>query len=161
MLSAQRTHFVLYRKLHISSVISSKISKRRKVKGNILSLCLFLKIQVHKYIYNFQDTKLKHSPNLRDVKSNEKSSGKSPNATKLALDFFDSHYKQTYGTDWHSIRLALFSKPKFAALVNNLSSKEEIIEELKAQGCLSIKDLYNEGKAFIIILSVQIIDRCC
>ena len=147
MLSAQRTHFVLYRKLHISSVISSKISKRRKVKGNILSLCLFLKIQVHKYIYNFQDTKLKNSPNLRDGKPNEKSSGKAaPKATKLALDFFDSHYKQTYGTDWHSIRLALFSKPKFAALVNNLSSKEEIIQELKELGCLSIQDLYNEGE---------------
>ena len=97
---------------------------------------------------------MKHSPNLRDVKPNEKSSGKSPNATKLALDFFDSHYKQTYGSEWHSIRLALFSKPKFAALVNNLSAQEEIIEYLKAQGCLSIKDLYNEGKAFITYIFV-------
>ena len=110
---------------------------------------------------------MKNSPNLRDVKPNEKSSGKSaPKATKLALDFFDSHYKQTYGTDWHSIRLALFSKPKFAALVNNLSSKEEIIEELKAQGCLSIKDLYNEGKNLLYVYhifvctDIYLIDKC-
>ena len=66
--------------------------------------------------------------------------------TKIALDFFDSHYKQTFGQEWHSIRLAMFSKPKFAAVVNNLSSKEEIIQELKELGCLSIQDLYNEGE---------------
>ena len=63
-----------------------------------------------------------------------------------AQDFFDTHYKQTYGSEWHSIRLALFSKPKFAALVNNLSVKDEIIHDLKTLGCLSLKELYNEGK---------------
>ena len=81
------------------------------------------------------------SPNLRKVQP----TGGKVKPTKLALDFFDSHYKQTYGQDWHSIRLALFSKPKFAAVVNNLSAKDEIIQELKDLGCLSVRDLYNEG----------------
>ena len=79
-----------------------------------------------------------------------------------AQDFFDTHYKQTYGSEWHSIRLALFSKPKFAALVNNLSVKDEIIHDLKTLGCLSLKELYNEGKLhllniiFIFNFNVQI-----
>ena len=87
---------------------------------------------------------MKQSPNLRDPNVEAKQ-GK-PTPTKLARDFFDTHYKQTYGSEWHSIRLALFSKPKFAALVNNLSVKDEIIHDLKTLGCLSLKELYNEGK---------------
>ena len=87
---------------------------------------------------------MKQSPNLRDPNVEAKQ-GK-PTPTKLAQDFFDTHYKQTYGSEWHSIRLALFSKPKFAAVVNNLSVKDEIIHDLKTLGCLSLKELYNEGK---------------
>jgi len=118
MLKCQSTKLILSRYLSLSAVARSKISKRRK------------------------DTKLKQSPNLRDPNVEAKQ-GK-PTPTKLARDFFDTHYKQTYGSEWHSIRLALFSKPKFAALVNNLSVKDEIIHDLKTLGCLSLKELYNE-----------------
>ena len=103
---------MISRKFQTSSTLASKISKRRK------------------------DTKLKESPNLRKNQNGDKK-----NATQTARDFFDNHYKQIYGPDWHSLRLALFSKPKFAALVNNFSATEEIIDELKSKGCLNIKHL--------------------
>ena len=80
------------------------------------------------------------SPNLRKEKHEK------PTGTKLAQDFFDTHYKQVYGSDWHRIRVALLSKPKFAALVNNFSEKEETIEKLESFGCLNIKNLFNAGK---------------
>lgn len=85
---------------------------------------------------------MKLSPNLQ---KEAKAQGK-PTASKLARDFFDSHYKQVYGAEWPSIRLALLSKPKFAAMVNNFSNKDEVIEELTKLGCINIKDLYAEGK---------------
>jgi hypothetical protein len=69
-----------------------------------------------------------------------------PPPTKLAMNFFDDHYKQTLGPEWHSIRLALLSKPKFAALVNNFSDKTSVSEELKSLGCLSLKELFNNGE---------------
>ena len=89
----------------------------------------------------FQDTKLKYSPNL------QKDVGKEENkpAVKKAIGFFDSHYKQIYGPDWPAMRLALFSKPKFAALVNGFSSKDEVMSELKSLGCSNIKDIYYQG----------------
>ena len=76
-----------------------------------------------------------------------KAQGK-PKPTKLARDFFDTHYKQVFGPNWPKIRLALLSKPKFAAMVNNFSCKEEIIGDLQKLGCINIKDLYAEGKIF-------------
>ena len=90
-----------------------------------------------------QDTKLRLSPNLRHEKQH---GGKTP-PTQLAQDFFDTHYKQVYGSQWHSMRLALLSKPKFTAMVNNFSAKDETMTYLKSQGCMNIKDLHNEGKA--------------
>ena len=63
--------------------------------------------------------------------------------TELALKHFDDHYKNYFGSEWHSIRLALLSKPKFCALVNNFSDKEAIIQELTDLGCLSIREEYH------------------
>jgi len=44
----------------------------------------------------------------------------------LALAHFDDVYQKNFGIGWHSIRLALLSKPKFCAVINNLSDKEAI-----------------------------------
>ncbi len=43
------------------------------------------------------------------------------------------------------MRLALLSKPKFAAVVNNFSDKETVCDELTAHGCVNLKDLFLEG----------------
>lgn len=74
----------------------------------------------------------------------EKKGGKKA-PSEVAIEFFDKHYKQVYRDEWPSLRLSLLSKPKFAAVVNNFADKEETIEELKSKGCLSIKEIYNQG----------------
>ena len=91
----------------------------------------------------FQDTKLKLSPNLE---KNAKKQGKMP-ATQKALNQFDIHYKQVFGSEWHSMRLAMLSKKKFAALINNFSDKMATIEELKALGCLNMQEIYRQGNS--------------
>ena len=96
-----------------------------------------------------KDTKLKQAPNLRKVSHDP------PKKTKKAIDFFDVHYQQIYGSAWHSIRLALFSKPKYAALINNFSAKDDIVQDLKSRGCLSIKDLYCQGKLLALTNDMQ------
>ena len=62
-------------------------------------------------------------------------------ATQKALNQFDIHYKQVFGSEWHSMRLAMLSKKKFAALVNNFSDKMATIDELEALGCLNMQDI--------------------
>ena len=109
------------RKLHITATQLSKSSKRRK------------------------DTRLKQFPNLREASKQ----GKTP-VTKTALNFFDNHYKQVFGPEWHAIRLALLSKPKFAALLNNFSDKDTVSEKLKSQGCQSIQEIYNSELSDIV-----------
>lgn len=106
----------LCRNIQTSSTQYSKISKRRK------------------------DTKLKLSPNLE---KNAKKQGKML-ATQKALNQFDIHYKQVFGSEWHSMRLAMLSKKKFAALVNNFSDKMATIDELEALGCLNMQDIYKQ-----------------
>lgn len=116
LLNVKNKPISLIRYFQTSSISRSKANKRRK------------------------ETRLKLSPNLQNIQG-----GVKPAATKLAIDFFDGHYKQVYGSDWHSIRLALYSKPKFAAMVNNFSAKDEIMENLVNLGCVNIKDLYYQG----------------
>ena len=127
-----------------SSSQLSKASKRRKVP-NIINF-------YYKYTFQqfFQDTKLKQSPNLQKHAVNQ---GKIP-VTKKALNFFDNHYKQIYGEDWHTMRLALLSKRKIAALVNNFSEKEVISEEMKSIGCLSVQEIYNQGKLIFLLKQI-------
>ena len=61
-------------------------------------------------------------------------------ACQLALDHFDLHYKQVYDWQWPSIRVALLSKPKHCALINNFASDRKQIDislaELGAQDIL-------------------------
>ena len=41
---------------------------------------------------------------------------------QLALKHFDLHYKSVYDFQWPSIRVALLSRPKHCALINNFAS---------------------------------------
>jgi len=54
---------------------------------------------------------------------------------QLAVSHFDLHYKPFYGKQWPSIRVALLSKPKHCALVNNfVSDREQIVMSLAELG---------------------------
>jgi len=65
-------------------------------------------------------------------------------ATDHCLDHFDLFYKKTFGNDWPSLRLALLSRPKFCALVNNYGDKDGALKRLNKMGCYSIKSLYQQ-----------------
>ena len=49
-------------------------------------------------------------------------------ACQFALDHFDLHYKPVYDLQWPSIRIALLSKSKYCALVNNFASDRKQID---------------------------------
>lgn len=51
--------------------------------------------------------------------------------TQRALEYFDVAYAPVYGTRWPSVRLALLSKPKYIAVLNNFASYEETIERFQ------------------------------
>ncbi|XP_013414337.1 5-methylcytosine rRNA methyltransferase NSUN4 isoform X2 [Lingula anatina] len=56
-----------------------------------------------------------------------------------ALQFFDRYYSPIFGKQWPSIRIALLSRPKYCALVNNLSrSRDDIIADLSSLGAYDI-----------------------
>ncbi|XP_066279727.1 5-methylcytosine rRNA methyltransferase NSUN4-like [Branchiostoma lanceolatum] len=62
-------------------------------------------------------------------------------ASQVALDMFDQYYKRQFGTCWSSIRLALLSEPKHAALVNNFGhNPEAVCAELEMLGAVDIMD---------------------
>ncbi|KAI8478637.1 5-cytosine rRNA methyltransferase NSUN4-like [Branchiostoma floridae x Branchiostoma belcheri] len=62
-------------------------------------------------------------------------------ASQVALDMFDQYYKRQFGTRWSSIRLALLSEPKHAALVNNYGhAPEAVCAYLEALGAVDIMD---------------------
>lgn len=63
----------------------------------------------------------------------------------LCLDHFDLFYKKNFEKIWPSLRLALLSRPKFCALLNNYGDPETGINRLKHMGCYSIKKQYNEA----------------
>ncbi|XP_078593970.1 5-cytosine rRNA methyltransferase NSUN4-like [Branchiostoma floridae x Branchiostoma japonicum] len=62
-------------------------------------------------------------------------------ASQVALDMFDQYYKRQFGTRWSSIRLALLSEPKHAALVNNFGhDPEAVCADLEALGAVDVMD---------------------
>ena len=63
----------------------------------------------------------------------------------LCLDHFDLFYKKNFEKIWPSLRLALLSRPKFCALLNNYGDPETSINRLKHMGCYSIKKQYNDA----------------
>ncbi|XP_062337442.1 5-methylcytosine rRNA methyltransferase NSUN4 [Osmerus eperlanus] len=57
-------------------------------------------------------------------------------ATNLALQNFDSTYGLQLGAQWPSVRVSMLCEQKYGALLNNLSSPEEVEAELRSQGCV-------------------------
>jgi len=54
---------------------------------------------------------------------------------QLALEHFDLHYKPVYGSQWPSVRIALLSKPKHCALINNfVSDRKQVGISLAERG---------------------------
>lgn len=64
------------------------------------------------------------------------------------LDHFNEFYGNVFGDQWQSIRHALLSKPKYAAVVNNYSDSERIIANLENLGALNIRTLFNLQKEY-------------
>ena len=62
----------------------------------------------------------------------------------LALANFDQYYSQFYGKEWNSMRLALLSRSKYCALVNNFADPEITVEMLNELGCINISKIFNE-----------------
>ena len=92
-------------------------------------------------MFCFQDDRIKYSPHLEAVvKQTTKKKGKD-----LCLDYFDIYYKKNFEKIWPSLRLALLSRPKFCALVNNYGDPEATFKRLKNMGCYSIKKQYIEA----------------
>jgi len=100
-----------------------------------------------------KDNKLAVSPHLKALQaaaaqsgtSSKKLRGKSP--CQLCLDHFDQFYGKTFGSEWPSLRLALLSRPKFAALVNKYaaSNVEQTKTRLMKMGCYSVTQQYKDN----------------
>ena len=69
---------------------------------------------------------------------------KKKTAKNLCLDHFDIFYRKTFGKQWPSLRLAMLSRPKFCALVNNFGDSDTTIKRLHRMGCYSIAKKYEE-----------------
>ena len=104
----------LIRSFRTSAVDLSKVSKRKKFD------------------------RLKDAPHIQAVKRSEKKDNQD-----YCLEHFDSFHKKTYGEEWHSMRLALLSKPKHCALINNFGQVNAATKKLRESGCYSIKDAVN------------------
>ncbi|CAL4070673.1 unnamed protein product, partial [Meganyctiphanes norvegica] len=63
--------------------------------------------------------------------------------TERALQYFDTAYPPVYGSRWPSIRLALLSKHKYIALINNFGNYEDTIKRFENLGA------FNVGKRFL------------
>lgn len=63
--------------------------------------------------------------------------------SQRALEYFDIAYAPVYGTRWPSVRLALLSKPKYVAVVNNFASYNETIERFQTLGAWDVGKKYS------------------
>lgn len=108
---------------HSSLVLSSTGQKKRKAK------------------------KLAVSPHLQAQVKERIGKDKKKTACDHCLDHFDQFYGKTYGKEWPSLRLALLSRPKFAALVNKYASPhtEQTKTRLIKMGCYSVKEQYQKN----------------
>ena len=117
MLSLQKSSNLCQCRLMINTSLiirTSKVSKRRK------------------------DEQKEKSPHLIHSSSSSKDNKMSINN---ALTFFDDHYLKTFGHNrWSSMRLALLSRTKHCALINNFSNVDEAKKLLQNEGCFNIKD---------------------
>lgn len=62
----------------------------------------------------------------------------------LALANFDQYYSQYFGPRWASMRLALLSRQKYCAVVNNFADPETTVKSLRDLGCINITELFKE-----------------
>ena len=67
--------------------------------------------------------------------------------TKNRSTLFFQFYGKTFGSEWPSLRLALLSRPKFAALVNKYaaSNVEQTKTRLMKMGCYSVTQQYKDN----------------
>lgn len=64
--------------------------------------------------------------------------------SRIALRHFDDHYGKALGAKgWASARLALMSRPTYAALANNFADAEAAGEALEAIGCERLEPRFN------------------
>ena len=118
----------------------SKISKRKKVCTRI---ALFLELRA--LVLSWQADRLKNSPHLESLVRQQKKTG-----CDYCLTHFDEFYGKTYGDEWSSLRLALLSRPKFSALVNNFAPLDRTRSKLTQMGCYSMAKAYNvNAKRFL------------
>ncbi|KAG4067910.1 hypothetical protein HA402_010596 [Bradysia odoriphaga] len=59
-----------------------------------------------------------------------------------ALQHFDKYYSLLFGQKWKSIRVALLTKHKSVALVNNFADPTKICRELEVSGAFNLKSLF-------------------
>ncbi|KAL8575618.1 hypothetical protein ACOMHN_028639 [Nucella lapillus] len=58
--------------------------------------------------------------------------------TELALQHFDAFYRPVFGNQWPSIRVALLSTPKYAAIINNASESHASVQQLMELGAVDL-----------------------
>ncbi|XP_042872301.1 5-methylcytosine rRNA methyltransferase NSUN4-like [Penaeus japonicus] len=87
---------------------------------------------------------IRNSVSFNILKRHKKKS-REPKVTnsQRALEYFDIAYAPVYGTRWPSIRLALLSKPKYMAVLNNFASYDETIERFQNLGAWDIREKYS------------------
>lgn len=91
-------------------------------------------------LYLFGGKKVNHKK--QNVRNDNPHLPKHSNVAKVnktkALENLDKHYGEFYGSKWNSMRLALLSRPKYCALVNNFANYTDTILHLKSLGCTDI-----------------------
>lgn len=68
--------------------------------------------------------------------------------SERALQYFDSAYPPVYGPRWPSIRLALLSKQKYIALINNFGNYEDTIQRFEDLGALNVGKRFLDNNEF-------------
>ncbi|XP_039251901.2 5-cytosine rRNA methyltransferase NSUN4-like [Styela clava] len=77
---------------------------------------------------------------------------------ELAREFFDGLYSKRFVKDWPSIRCAMMSRKKYAAVVNNHTYSYEIERELEESGAIDIVSvLHNKAKVMCELISKDIV----
>ncbi|XP_063585289.1 5-methylcytosine rRNA methyltransferase NSUN4-like [Penaeus indicus] len=82
---------------------------------------------------------------LLNVLKRHRKRNREPKVTnsQRALEYFDIAYAPVYGTRWPSVRLALLSKPKYVAVLNNFASYNETVERFQTLGAWDIGKKYS------------------
>jgi len=71
------------------------------------------------------------------------------NSKDKALANLDKHYGEFFGSKWNSMRLALLSRPKYCALVNNFANHRETVLHLKSLGCFDVGEKFAQNSELL------------